>query len=121
MGDKGILTKEVEQKLGKTLDDLVKLGGVWETVDGLAFKLAISGLDDLLGEKIPEPYKSEIRGLIINIIEEQDYEEAVEQAFYFIDTIVDIPGMDDEMESLIFTGLAQIVIGVLVSLKKDEA
>jgi len=121
MGDKGILTNEVEQKLGKTLDSLVELGGIWETVDGLAFKLAISGLDDLLGEKIPEPYKSELRGLITDVIEEQDYESAVEKAFAFLDTIIDIPGMDDEMENLIFTGLAQIAIGVIISLKKDEA
>ena len=120
MGDKGLLTKTIEEKLSKKLDELVELGGVWETVDGLAFKLAISGLDDTLGEKVPEPFKTTIKDLLIDIIEEQDYSKATAKGFDFLDELIDIPGIDDAMEALLFKGMATIVIAIIVSLKKDE-
>ena len=50
---KGILVKTVETKLAQKLDEVVKLNGLWESIDGIAFKLVISAVDDTLGEKNP--------------------------------------------------------------------
>lgn len=116
--EKGILTKAVEAKLATTLDELVKVEGIWEAIDGMAFKLAISALDDNLGEKIPEPYKEKLRQLFNKILEEENYEEAVYLGFEFLDEIVNVPGIDDDMEAMLFDGLARIVVAVIVQLKK---
>lgn len=120
MSDKGLLTKVIEEKLSVALDDLVKVGGLWEHIDGLAFRTFISLMDDTLGEKVPEPYKSEIKELLVMIFEEEDYQEAVAQAFRFADECIDIPGIDDEMENLLFSGLASIVVAAILQIKKNE-
>jgi len=121
MSDKGILTKVVEEKLAAKLDELVKLKGIWESVDGLAFKLTLSALDDNLGEKIPEPYKSGLTSLFTAVLDEGDYETAVGNAFEFLDNVVDIPGLDDETEAMLFEGLATFVIAIILKIKKHEA
>jgi len=120
MSDKGLLTKVVEEKLAASLDDLIKVGGVWESFDGIAFKLAISTLDDTLGEKVPEEYKVKIRDLISKIIEEEDYNTAVDMAFEFADELIDVPGLDDDMEAFIFEGMGKIAVAAIVALKKDQ-
>lgn len=120
MGKKGVLSKAIEEKLGQGLDDLVKLNGFWEQIDGLAFKLAISAIDDTLGEKIPEPYKSKIAEMFVIILEEEDYEKAVELAFDFGDEMIDIPGIDDEMEAFLFEGMAKMVLAAITALKKKD-
>lgn len=110
---KGILSEALEAKAGIMLDDLVKLKGVPEALDGVFFTTVIKILDNTLGEKIPEPYKSEVAKLLVEILEEQDYQEAVILAFDFANTMIDIPGIDDPTEQLIFSGLAQLIAGAL--------
>ncbi len=118
--EKGILTKTVEDKLGQKLDDLIKLKGVWEAIDGIAFRLSIKGIDDIFADKIRDDYQEEIQDLITEIIDEQDYNDAVTKGFEFVDSLVDIPGIDDPTEAMLFKGMAEIVIAVLLLIKKDE-
>jgi hypothetical protein len=115
--EKGILTKKTEKKLGQGLDDLIKLPTLLEGFDGAAFTLAIRAIDNNFGEKIPEPYKTELREQFELIFDEENYEEAVKKGFDFIDGLIDIPGIDDETERLIFAGLANIVIGLILNKK----
>ena len=61
MAEKGILSKELEVKIAQQLDELIKLNGFLEIIDGKAFQLIIQQIDDNFAEKIPEPYKSEIK------------------------------------------------------------
>lgn len=116
--EKGILTSTVESKLGQKLDDLVKLNPLLETFDGTAFTLVIRTIDNNFGEKIPEPYKTELRDVLASIIEEEDYDTAVEEGFNFLDSLIDIPGFDDDEERLIFQGSAYMVIALITYLKK---
>jgi len=120
MGAKGILTKTVEEKLGAKLDEIIKMKGVFEQIDGLIFKMAIAGIDDYLGEKIKEPLKTQLRDLIVKVVEEEDYMNAVELAFDLLDELIDIPGIEDEMEEFLFDGLVRIVIAVILAIKKEK-
>ena len=116
--EKGILLKTVEAKLATILDDVVKLNGFWETIDGVAFRLVISAVDDNLADKIPEPYKTEIRTVIFEIIENEDYDQAVLNAFDFLDSLIDIPGFDDDTERLMFEAIAKMVVAAILAIKK---
>ena len=118
MAEKGILLKTVEAKLATILDDVVKLNGFWETIDGVAFRLVISAVDDNLADKIPEPYKTEIRTVIFEIIENEDYDQAVLNAFDFLDSLIDIPGFDDDTERLMFEAIAKMVVAAILAIKK---
>jgi len=117
---KGILTPGIEAKIASWLDDQIKLNGILETVDGLAFKLVISQLDNNLGEKIPEPYKTEIREIITAILEDQDYENAITNAFDFVNEQIDIPYLDDETEDLLFKGLISIVLSIVAKINTKK-
>ena len=117
----GILTSELESKLATMLDDVVKLKGILETVDGLAFKIAITAIDNNVADKIPEPYKSILASLLIEILEEKDYPAACQLASDFLDELVDIPGIDDPTEKMIFTGIFTVIAGLLAKLNTPVA
>lgn len=118
--EKGILSEALESKAGIALDDLIKLNGFLEAVDGLFFTTLIKVLDNNLAEKIPEPYKSEIAKLLVEIFEEEDYATACDLAFDFVNVMVDIPGLDDPTEELVFNGIASVIAGLLAKLNTNE-
>lgn len=118
--EKGILVKTVEAKLAQKLDEVVKLNGLWESIDGIAFKLVISAVDDTLGEKIPEEYKLKIRNLISGIIDEGDFSVAVEMVIDLANEVIDVPGLDDEQEELLFSAAGQMIAAALLAIKKKE-
>ena len=120
MSDKGILSSKLESRLAQMLDNIVKLKGVLETVDGVAFKIAISAIDNNIGDKIPEPYKSTITKMLTEILEEKDYATACQLASDLIDTLIDIPGIDDPTEKMIFTGIFTVIAGLLAKINTDE-
>ncbi len=114
--EKGVLTKASENASSSLLDELVKLPGILEQFDGVAFKIVITQLDDNFGEKIQEPYKSAIRDIATQVFEEKDYKSAITLALTFIDSQVDIPGLDDPTELAIFKGLEYIIFALLAKM-----
>ncbi len=120
--EKGILTKELECLLAKQLDALVVLkNGILEALDGTAFKIALSTIDDNVADKIPEPWKTNLRAMLTDILEEKDYQEACTKAALLIDELIDIPGLDDDTEHMIFTGIFTVVAGLLAKIGTDAA
>jgi hypothetical protein len=117
--EKGILTSALENQLATKLDDLVKLSGLLEAVDGLAFKLAITAIDNNVADKIPEPYKTALAEVLVQILEEKDYATACQLASDFIDGLIDIPGLDDATEKMIFTGIFTVIAGLLAKIGTD--
>ena len=117
--EKGILTSALESKLASMLDDVVKLKGALEAIDGIAFKLAITAIDNNLADKIPEPFKTTAQELLTEILEEKDYAAACALASEFIDGLVDIPGIDDATEKMIFAGIFTVVAGLLAKIGTD--
>lgn len=117
--EKGILTKVGENKIGSFIDDKVELPALWESIDGQVFKFTIGQLDDYFGEKINEPYKSTIREIGIQILEETNFNNAISLALTFIDSQVDIPGIDDATELAIFKGLEYIAFAILAKINTN--
>ena len=114
--EKGILSAKLEGILAEELDKVVKLKGIWEAIDGTAFKIVITTIDNNLADKIPEPHKTEIRDLLTKILEEKDYQAACDQAGEMFDRLIDIPGLDDDTERLIFTGIFTAIAGLLAKI-----
>lgn len=113
MDEKGILTGKLESTLATMADDAIVLKGLWEAIDGPAFKIVITTVDNNLADKIPEPYKTQIREMLTEILEEKDYEEAGQMAADFADGLIDIPGIDDVTERMIFVGIFTVIAGLL--------
>jgi len=116
--EKGIISKKAEKKIGgKYLDNLVK-AGIFELVDGQMFTYAVRFLDDKFGEKVPEPYKSEIRDLIDTIVIDENYAGTIDEVCIYLDEIIDLPFLNDEAEALLFNGLASILKGLFKIIEK---
>ncbi len=115
MAEKGLITKKMADEAGVWLDGKIKLPAILEAVDGMAFKLVINQLDDNFGEKVPEPYKSQIAAILLDLFEEKDKQAALLKLGEFIDSLVDIPGIDDLTEKAIFDGFMQIAAAVLAN------
>ena len=115
--EKGILTKETTKALSEKLDDVVKLKGIWEVVDRPAFRTVINALDDNFGERIPDPYKSDIRDLLDQVIVDENYGDAIDLAIGKINELLDIPFLDDEAEAELFNALSSILKSILLSVE----
>ena len=63
-GTTGILTPAQESQLAVWLDDLVKLKGFWELIDGYIFKILITLLDDKGLDKLKVDLKAQLAKLV---------------------------------------------------------
>jgi len=114
----GLLKPEEESNLGKILDEIIDfkkvfkdkawLGLALETVDGKVFTMSIKALDDKLADKMPQNYKPEARVALLALIA-KDWETVVNTAPGLLNKPIDIPGIDEDVELAILTGLVQVV------------
>jgi hypothetical protein len=113
MEEKGILTLEQEKKLAELLDDVIKLKGFLELLDGYVFKALITFLDDKFADQIKVEIKIKLAELVDAVLAE-DIETAQDLAAEVINMLIDVPGLDEESEGLLFKGIIQLLVGVVV-------
>lgn len=122
MEEKGILTLEQEKKLAELLDNVIKLKGFLELVDGYVFKALTTFLDDKFADQIKVEIKLKLAELVDAVLAE-DIELAETLAADVINMLLDIPGLDEESEGLLFKGIIQLLVGVVldwIESKKEE-
>ena len=96
-----ILTKELRKEFAKKLDDLIKLP-VWaEPFDRMLFKIALDYLDEKFGDKVPEKFVDDIQKTVELFIDD-DYIGILEVIPNVINDVVDIPGLDEDLEGKFF-------------------
>jgi hypothetical protein len=117
----GILTREQEKVLAGWVDDAIKLKGILEIVDGYAARAVISIVDNSGLEKLPEELKVDL-GELVTAAMDKDIELVEEKAALVLDSLIDIPGVDDEAEAILFEGAVKIIVGAILKLfeKKEE-
>lgn len=106
---KGILNSEQEHKLAKIIDDALTLKGIAELADGLFFRAVITVVDDTLVDKLPEPVKENLSALATACIDE-DVDAAEMIAADLLNSLIDIPGLDEDAEKLLFKGAVEIIV-----------
>jgi hypothetical protein len=112
--EKGILTLEQEQKLGILLDDAIKLKGwIPELLDGYVFKAIITLVDDTFIDKLQEDLKVKLAALADAVMAE-DIELSETLSTDIINELVDIPGLDEGAEGLIFKAVIEITVGAVI-------
>jgi hypothetical protein len=109
MAEKGIFTLEQEKKLAGLLDDAIKLKGLMELVDGLVFRALLTLLDDQLIDKLPEAIKVQLSQIAEAVIAE-DVETAETLATDLINSLIDVPLLDEESEGLLIGALVRLIV-----------
>lgn len=113
MKEQGIFTVEQEKKLAELLDNAIKLKGIAEFIDGYLFKAVITFVDDRFIDKIQEDIKIKLSALADACLDE-DVELAQELAADLINSLIDIPGLDEESEGLLFKGVIEFIVGAVL-------
>ena len=113
-GTTGILTPDQEKQIAVWLDDLVKLKGFWELIDGYLFKILITVLDDKLIDKLKADLKVKLSALVDTVIAGQ-IDQAEVLATDILVGLVQIPGVDSTVEGLIFSAVIQLVVAAILS------
>jgi hypothetical protein len=109
MAEKGIFTLEQEKKLAGLLDDAIKLKGILELVDGLVFRQLLTLLDDQLIDKLPEAIKVKLTQIAEAVIA-NDVEAAETLATDLINSLIDVPVLDEEAEGLLIGALVRLIV-----------
>lgn len=115
MAEKGILTVVQEKKLSEILDSAVKVSGIFEFIDGYLFKILLTFLDDTYADKLSVEIKTEL-GQLADALMTSDWDAAENVATSIINRLIDIPGLDENAEGLLFKGIVEIIIGAVLKL-----
>jgi hypothetical protein len=113
MAEKGILTTEQEKTLAGLLDDAIKLNGIMEFIDGFVFKAVITFIDDTYLDKLKEDIKIQLAS-VVDAVMADDVPLAEQRVTDLVNSLIDIPGLDEETEGLIFKGVIEILVGAIL-------
>ena len=111
--EQGILTNDQEKKLSELLDSAIKLSGILEMVDGYVFKAIITMFDNKVVDKLKEEVKVKLSALVQAILD-KDIDLAETTATDLMNELINIPGLDEESEGLVFKGIIEMLVGILL-------
>jgi len=111
--EKGIFNKAQEKFLAEKVDEAVKLKGFLELVDGYLAKILITLIDDQVIDKLKAELKVKLAAIADAAIKE-DLEGAELAATDLLNSLVDIPGLDEDSEGLIFKGAIELLVGAVL-------
>jgi len=112
--ESGILTVVQEQQLAVMVDDALKLKGLLEWIDGYLAKVLITILDDKLVDKLKEDLKIKLASLV-DAAMAKDVELSETIAADIVNSLVDVPGLDETTEGLLFRGAIEIAVGAILN------
>lgn len=121
---KGLISEAGHGLLGTLLDEAIPFKNpVLEAFDGKAFTIVIAVVDDNLIDKIPEDWKNPLEPIVDAAIN-SNWELAGTLAASMANEKIDIPGLDELSEQLIFSGVVQLIVGLIQgkveSVQKEE-
>lgn len=122
MEEKGVLTLEQEKKIAELLDGLLKVKGFLELIDGYVFKALITFVDDKYVDKLSVDIKTKLSELVTAVMAE-DVPLAEQLATDLMNMLIDVPGLDEDAEGLLFKGVIEIVVGAIldwINSRKEE-
>lgn len=111
-----ILTDDNRKFIAEVVDDAIKAKGILELVDGFAARIVLNVVDNFADSKLT--IADELKLKINNLVEAakaEDLEGAEEIAADIIDSLVDIPGLDNDGEKILFEGMVKIIVGAVKS------
>lgn len=111
--EEGILTLEQEKKIAALLDDLLKVKGFVELIDGYVFKAIITFVDNKYVDKLSVDIKTKLAALVDAVLAE-DVVLAETLVTDLMNTLIDIPGLDEESEGLLFKGIIELIVGAIL-------
>lgn len=112
MDEKGIFTRDQEKFLGNVIDDALKLKGFLELVDGYVARVVVTVIDDQLVDKLKADLKLKL-AVVADAALKGDLEGAEDACADLINSLIDVPALDEDAEGLIFKGAIELAVGAI--------
>ena len=129
MSKVGLLTKEEGKFFAAIIADEIPVNGVGGLAIKMVLPMVLNGLDDKLGDKIPEPWQSLIEDLTTalqialqdKVITDEEAAEMLDKCAVIINQEIDLPLLEeaDELEAFMFL-LKFIANQVKIWIKKSR-
>lgn len=115
-----MITNENKKWLADKIDDAIKAPGLLELVDGLLAKVAINMIDSFVEKKLkPSPVIIESINDLIEAAKADNIEEVEDTSSFIINSLIDIPGIDEDGEVILFDAAVKLIVGAIkMSVKK---
>jgi hypothetical protein len=130
LGNKeGLATKKEIKVLWKIVSGELPIPGILKPITNLVVPGILNGLDNKVGDRIPEPWQTHCENLVTmvvkavedKVITQEEVEAVMEYAAKVIDEKIDIPMLDDDMEAIVFMETSRLLAALLYSaFKKKE-
>jgi hypothetical protein len=111
---KGIWNEKQEKFLAKVLDKIYKGKGILELIDGYLAKVIVSLVDDNALDKLPKDLKPKLTELTDLAIAE-DIEGCEKLGAEILNKRIDIPGLEEDTEYVLFEGALTMVVGAIIN------
>ena len=123
----GFFTKEQEKALAEVIDSAIEAKGFVEMMDGFVARIAISVIDNELIEKrlvkaheLSDVFVEDIR-ILSNQVLNKEYIAAAETGALIVNELVDIPGLSEDDETMIFVGFLTMIVGAITKKAKESS
>jgi hypothetical protein len=111
-----ILTEDNRKFIANAIDDAIKANVFIELVDGYVARGVLNLLDGFIDKKVT--ISDEVKLKLNNLVEaakDEDLEAAEVIAADILNGLVNIPGLEEDSESLLFEGAVKIIVGAIKS------
>ena len=122
----GFFTKEQEKALAEVIDSAIEAKGFVEMMDGFVARIAISVVDNELIEKqviqkhdLSDALIEDIQVLATQVLD-KDYTGAAETGAMIVNELVDIPGLSEDDEAMLFSGFLTMIVGAVTKKSKES-
>jgi hypothetical protein len=111
---KGIFTPDQERLLANAADEAIKAKGWLEIIDGYVARVAIAVVDNQLVDKLKAEIKVQFAN-VVTLVLNKEYEQAESALAVTLNGLIDIPGLDETSEGLLFEGAIKLLGGALLA------
>lgn len=127
MAKVGIYTDVEGRFFAKVVANQIPVSGISKTAIKLVLPMLMNGVDNKVGDKIPEPWQSHAENLTTKayevfqdgVITDEEREGTITLCAEILNQEIDVPLIDEADEALLFITLLQVIAGaVLGAIKK---
>jgi hypothetical protein len=124
----GIFTRDEMKTTWKLVSEKLPIPAVLRPIANLVVPGMLDGLDDKVGDRIPEPWQTHCETLVTmavkaaedKIITQQEVEEVASYVAMVVDEKIDIPLIPDDTEAIIFLETFRLLAALLYGVFKDK-
>lgn len=131
MGTKeGLAEKEEIKVIWKLVSGELKVPALLKPVLDMALPSIIDGLDNRVGDRIPEPWQTHCENVVTMVVKavedkkftQEEIEEISLYAAKVVDEKVDLPLLKDDVEAIVFIELFKVLsAGIWALMQKNKA